>query len=81
MGSRRAIPVLRWATHHGQARDGSFEFVVKKVRCGDSAFLTDINPGNTVTGDIAFDLPKTASIARFELHDSAFSSGVSVANT
>lgn len=124
------------------ARDGSFEFVVKKVHCGvsrigstdlgktaqgqycvvtmtvrniksdpqtfdssnqyaydraghrlgadtegdlylengNSAFLNDINPGNTATGDIAFDIPKTAGIARFELHDSPFSAGVTVTN-
>ena len=43
-------------------------------------FLEQINPGNGVTGVLVFDIPKDATIARFELHDSAFSGGVSVDN-
>jgi hypothetical protein len=37
-----------------------------------------INPGNSVTGKIVYDLPDGASIAKLELHDSAFSSGTTV---
>jgi hypothetical protein len=46
---------------------------------GDSrSFLEDINPGNTVNGVVVFDIPKGASIVALELHDSAFSGGVTV---
>lgn len=41
-------------------------------------FLKDINPGNAVDGTIVFDVPKSVKINRLELHDSAFSDGVSV---
>lgn len=44
-------------------------------------FLTDINPGNTVSGVVVFDIPKGATLVRAELHDSAFSGGVTVALT
>lgn len=122
------------------ARDGKFEFVVQKVKCGVSevgndflgakaqgqfclvtvkvtnigkepqsffadnqkgfdadgtefstdseaglyankdadAVFTRINPGNSITGIIVFDIPKKAKLARLELHDSAFSGGVTV---
>jgi hypothetical protein len=43
-----------------------------------SFFLTDINPGNQVTGRIAFDLPKGVKAVKAELHDSPFSDGVTV---
>ncbi len=42
-------------------------------------FLEDINPGNSVTVDIAFDVPKKVKIDELELHDSSFSDGVVVA--
>jgi hypothetical protein len=44
----------------------------------NSVWLTDINPGNAVTGKIAFDIPRGAKLTRLELHDSAFSGGVAV---
>ncbi len=43
-----------------------------------STFLNDINPGNTVTGTVAFDVPKDVTPISAELHDSAFSGGVKV---
>jgi archaellum component FlaG (FlaF/FlaG flagellin family) len=43
------------------------------------SFLNDINPGNQVKGVVVFDVPKTASaFQKIELHDSAFSGGVTV---
>jgi hypothetical protein len=42
--------------------------------------FVDINPGNSVTGDLYFDIPAGDSITKFEFHDSAFSGGVSVSN-
>lgn len=41
-------------------------------------FLETINPGNQVTGVLVFDIPKTATLAKVELHDSLFSGGVVV---
>jgi hypothetical protein len=43
-----------------------------------STWYNDINPGNTVTGDIIFDIPKDQTAVTAELHDSAFSGGVKV---
>ncbi|MEU8166956.1 DUF4352 domain-containing protein [Micromonospora sp. NPDC049004] len=41
-------------------------------------FLNDINPGNQVTGVVAFDIPKNVKLTKLELHDSMFSGGVDV---
>lgn len=38
----------------------------------------EINPGNAVKGNVYFDVPKGAKVASLELHDSAFSRGVTV---
>ncbi|WP_277212019.1 DUF4352 domain-containing protein [Isoptericola croceus] len=43
-----------------------------------NSFLNEINPGNTVDGVVVFDLPKKATPATLELHDSMFSGGVEV---
>lgn len=43
-----------------------------------STFLNQINPGNSVTGIIVFDLPKDKTPVTAELHDSPFSSGVKI---
>jgi hypothetical protein len=44
----------------------------------DSVFLNDINPGNTVKGELAFDMPVGVKAVKAELHDSMFSGGVIV---
>lgn len=41
-------------------------------------FFNQINPGNTVHGKFAFDLPKGTKAVKAQLHDSAFSDGVTV---
>lgn len=41
-------------------------------------FLEQINPGNAVDGIVVFDIPKSATPAKLELHDSPFSAGVEV---
>jgi hypothetical protein len=38
----------------------------------------EINPGNTVKGKLVFDIPKGTALTSLELHDSAFSGGVTV---
>lgn len=43
-----------------------------------STWYSDINPGNSVSGTIVFDLPKDQTPVTAELHDSAFSQGVQV---
>lgn len=42
------------------------------------AFLTEINPGNSVTAKIVFDVPADATLTSVTLHDSAFSGGAEV---
>ncbi|MDO5503666.1 MAG: DUF4352 domain-containing protein [Actinomycetia bacterium] len=42
-------------------------------------WITDINPGNSLSGTLIFDMPEGATPVEIELHDSAFSGGVSVA--
>jgi hypothetical protein len=42
------------------------------------AWLEEINPGNSVDGVIPFDVPEGVSPVSIELHDSMFSSGVTV---
>ncbi len=42
------------------------------------AVFDEINPGNSTTGTIVFDVPDESTIVDAELHDSAFSGGVTV---
>lgn len=44
----------------------------------NSVFLNGINPGNTVNGELAFDMPAGVKAVKAELHDSPFSGGVTV---
>lgn len=44
----------------------------------DNTFFNPINPGNSVTGTVVFDIPKGVTPVTAELHDSAFSGGVKV---
>jgi hypothetical protein len=41
-------------------------------------FLSDINPGNQVTGALVYDIPPTSRIVRVKLHHSPGSRGVTV---
>lgn len=43
-----------------------------------STIFSQINPGNSVTGKVVWDVPKGTTITKLELHDSAFSGGVTV---
>lgn len=47
----------------------------------DVAFWDEINPGNSVTMKVVFDMPIDAVPAEIELHDSTFSGGVRVSLT
>ena len=44
----------------------------------NSTWLDDINPGNTVYGKVAFDMPKADAGTKIELHDFLLSGGVTV---
>lgn len=46
----------------------------------DSAIFTTVNPGVAITVVVPYQLAATDSIAKFVLHDSAFSGGVTVYN-
>lgn len=41
-------------------------------------WTANINPGNQVSGVVIFDVPKGTKLTKVELHDSAFSGGVTV---
>ncbi|HEX6446541.1 MAG TPA: DUF4352 domain-containing protein [Streptosporangiales bacterium] len=43
-----------------------------------ATWFNEINPGNSVHGKIAFDMPAKAKAVKIELHDSMFSDGVTV---
>lgn len=45
---------------------------------GSDVWLKEINPGNTLKGDLLFDIPADATLDYIELHDSMFSGGVEV---
>lgn len=45
---------------------------------GNDVLFNNINPGNTVHGLIAFDMPANDKAVTVELHDSLFSGGVTV---
>lgn len=45
---------------------------------GNEVLFTPINPGNSVTGQLVFDVPPSTELTSAELHDSAFSDGVTV---
>ena len=51
------------------------------VRDGKFDVTGDINPGNSIQAKAALDVPPGTMPAHVELHDSAFSGGVSVAIT
>lgn len=44
----------------------------------DSLLFKEINPGNQVTGNIVYDVPRGTKLVRMEVHDSMFSDGASL---
>ena len=45
---------------------------------GNDAWISEINPGNSIEAIIVFDVAKGVDLTSVELHDSAFSDGVTV---
>ncbi|HEX5202752.1 MAG TPA: DUF4352 domain-containing protein, partial [Actinoplanes sp.] len=43
-----------------------------------SAFLQQIDPGNTVKGRLVFDVPRSAKLKSIVLHESMFSAGAKI---
>jgi hypothetical protein len=56
----------------------SADIDLNSVSGSNSVFFNNINPGNTVQGQVAFDMPTGVKAVKAELHDSAFSGGVTV---
>jgi hypothetical protein len=56
-------------------------FAANEGGSGDSTnvWLQEINPGNSVTGVLVWDIPAGRKLSKLELHDSVFSNGVEVA--
>lgn len=42
------------------------------------SFIENVNPGNSITAKVVFDVPKGTNLTTLELHDSPFSGGVVV---
>jgi hypothetical protein len=66
------------ATGRKFSADSAADIELGGVSGQNSTWFEDINPGNTVHGRIAFDLPAGDKAVKAELHDSAFSDGVTV---
>src|SRR3569833_3270516 len=66
----------------GQQEPGGERGKTKNTESNDNtdskAFPNNINPGNSVTASIAFDVPKGTRPTQVVPHDSAFSNGVRV---
>ncbi len=48
------------------------------VNAGGATVWTNLNPGNSFTATMVFDIARNARIAKLELHDSAFSNGATI---
>ncbi len=49
------------------------------AHAGDKpTWMTDINPGNQISATVVFDVPSDKKLTSIQLHDSAFSGGVTV---
>lgn len=61
-----------------QRREFSSNSYAAMLLDNNDVFFEEINPGNTVTGTLVYDMPKGSVPASIELHDSSFSDGVTV---
>lgn len=61
-----------------QGREFSADSVASIYVEESKAIYEEINPGNSLEGIIVYDIPKDATPDKVELHDSAFSGGVTV---
>ncbi len=63
------------ATGAGFAADSKAAYVASD---GHPMSLTPVNPGNTMTGVMVYDVPKDTKITKMELHETTVSRGVTV---
>ncbi|MFG2243741.1 DUF4352 domain-containing protein [Spirillospora sp. NPDC048823] len=75
----------RTFTHHNQTlldtKDRKFEADPEAslwTNQDGKSFLQQINPGNSVKGQLIYDVPRGVKLKAIELHDSMFSGGVTV---
>jgi len=61
-----------------QGREFSNDTTAEIYAPDTQTWLKEINPGNSLSGSVYFDIPKDATLDYIELHDSAFSGGVKV---
>lgn len=52
--------------------------LVSYLEDGGTAFLNNINPGNSVDAQLVFDVPEGTQLTRLQLHDDFLSGGVEV---
>ena len=64
---------------HGNQLDADVGALIYLPNGASDAFA-QVNPGISITATVPFQLPTAGKIAKFELHDSAFSGGVTVYN-
>ena len=62
----------------GQGREYGSDSAASMYMNTDIGIMGEINPGNAVQAQDAFDVPPNTMLSMLELHDSAFSSGVRV---
>lgn len=68
------------AAYAGETMYSADSSAALALKGNSDVWMNEVNPGNQVTGTIVFDVPKGTTLTRFELHDSAFSGGVTVLN-
>ena len=66
------------STNQKYSADDTATLYVAPSDSAGSSWYNEINPGNTVEGTIAFDIPKDQAPVKAEFHDSTFSGGVKV---
>jgi hypothetical protein len=63
----------------GEVKYGADSVASMYANDDNESFLNEINPGNGITVDVVFDIPKDGRLQAVQLHDSVFSGGVKVA--
>jgi hypothetical protein len=75
----RTLSVLDQKAFDGEDREYAADSSLTGAVENPETWFTEINPGNSVTGTLVFDVPQDTELVRLELHDAPFSGGVEVA--
>jgi len=78
-GSQYFLGHAQKALDAAGAAYGNDEIAGLYVNRDNQTFLRRLTPGDRVTGQLVFDIPKAARLTSLELHDSLLSGGVKVA--